>query len=184
MSNLHRAVSAFAVLLFVGAGCAGSSQQPPPTTSLPAGYTRYTSQTKQWSIGYPSDWQKDESRVEKSGLVFFFSPKDKEEVSHANVNVNVASNVAAKSDNEILDTVKAQLTSAGAGDVAASVSSLPAGKAYTFSYSIVQEGVTLYGRQYGVLKNSNLFVLTFTGNKQGVEQYGKTFEDIAGTFSP
>lgn len=174
-------------LLFIGGGCAktnDSDQVQEKQKPLPAGFVRYTQQTDKWSIGYPSDWEKDETQFTQNGLTFFFSPEDSKGIRRANVNVNFSPNVVNVSDEEIISTVRAELTAAGAKDIIGDVIMLSFGKAVQISYNLIQDGELLYGKQYGFFNNNNFYVITFTGDKVGFDAYKQTFEDIIATFTP
>ena len=144
--KLSRLASVVLSLVLFGFGCGSKAT----TSDVPDGYTRFGVPAKHWSIGYPNKWTLDESKKESGGHVYFYSPKGTEDQEHANINVNALSGIGSASAAEMITAQKSALEANGAKNVTGNETTIEAGPAVVFTYSVTQGSTQLFGKQYGL----------------------------------
>lgn len=168
------------LLLLVGAGCTAS----PESTNESATAMTYENSTHNFEITYPDGWEKQEPS--EGPVVMFFSPlRSTDDTFSENVNIIVQDLGGVVTLDQY---VEASLEALGQGlqnfelesSERVTVDGTPAERiTYTGSY----EGTPLKWTQWILLRGSNDYVITYTGEQDQFDAFSEEAADMVASMT-
>lgn len=152
------------------------------TLATPSTTEKYTNKDKQYSLDYPSQWQRKE--VPAIDFVLFAPPKGTDTQVHASMNV-----IAEKVDAPV---TLAQFYNESVGNISTELkevkiesngeSNLNGTPSKWINYSHSMQGISFRVLQYFIVNGDRVYLLTFSALSDDFATYKPEFDKIANSF--